>query len=143
MRLTFLRLLPLLLASTTAAQISFIPLTGCDNFRTCGVRGQPSLGNSLTVACFAPPEDLSILLIGPRTPRIPLNPPLACPEPSNCSLDVAPAVVVSQQGNMGFPLAIPNDPALIGACFFFQGAVLDLPRSCLVTSQVISVCVQR
>lgn len=133
----------LALVAAAPAQITPVPLTGCNHVNNVGFSGPPITGTALTMTVHAPPNDFSVLFMGDlMQPGTPLNPPLSCPENTNCSVDVAPAAVFSTQGNLVATLAIPSSPTFVGVCFHVQGGWLDMPRGCIVTGRAIRVCIQ-
>jgi hypothetical protein len=116
--------------------------SGCrgqqSNIPTIGGSPQPRVntpGFAITLAGAAPTRPTFLGLGGQALPPFPIDlGSIGLPGCRlYCSLDLMAPGVTDPSGNRTFPLAIPNDPGLVGARVFAQHFVLDAPGSLQVS----------
>ena len=74
----------------------------------------------------------------------PINPPIACPNCTGCSLDVFPVLgsVTWTWPPRTTTINIPSNPGFIGVQFCAQDICTDTRRACVCLSNAIQVTIQ-
>jgi hypothetical protein len=131
-----LRWLVLALATLPlTAQVTAVPGTGCGS-PTTAVQNPPTLGQTLhignPVPCYV---GTAVVAVGPPATL----PWIGCGGFS-CPIGLQPFGIVAGPAFATIVLPIPNQPALVGACFRAQSGCLF--AACLQPHVAVQICVQ-
>ncbi|MBK8980027.1 MAG: hypothetical protein IPM29_29355 [Planctomycetes bacterium] len=132
------------LSASASAQVMRVPMSGCPGAPFPQPVGTPAIGQGFgVIAAPCPnPTGQQFIVIGTPTRPLLLPVPPACVR--GCTLDVAPLDV--RLGG-AWRVLIPNDPALIGACFRVQAGCVDAlpggPLRCVLLQGALDVCITR
>ena len=134
-----------LFANLLGAQCAPIANTGCPNTAAPTCSAAPRIGQRLTIDCPArscAPAQTSFFAAGtPLRSPITIGAPLTC-QGARCAVGCDPIFLLAP--STGIPVALPNDPALVGVDLCVQCGCLDLNRPpCLTITQATRVTIQR
>lgn len=112
--------------STSAAQITTVPGSGCPTMPAIAVTGTAKIGTG--VSCSCPPSiDRMQVMIGLPASRFVFNKPFMCLD--MCNLDMT---ILELLPLPSLRFTIPNDPSLVGQAAIVQCLQSSLNRPCLL-----------
>ena len=125
-----------LLTASAAAQISFLPNTGCAGAPNTPIGGQPAIGSTLTIGsdqfpCNSP-QTMAYVLLGIGCNQLP---PLQIGCRANPCTLLIPDLIFAKPISVIVTVPIPNNTSLVGFEFCAQGGchTAFAGRNCLFT----------
>jgi hypothetical protein len=131
----------LAITDRAAAQVSRVPNSGCRNSEYPTPVGNPAIGQGFGAICpECRPGHTPFVLVGTAPANLAIRPPAVCTA-TPCVLATRPEILLF--GSSAWRVVIPNDPRLIGLCFYVQCGCADPREHCITLSGALQVCITR
>ena len=127
------------LSFSVAAQCTVVPNTGCPGATAPNCAGSAQVGQTFTVGCVTSGRATGQFIAIGGCPQAPFPFPAGCVAGCTLGFDPLQPAAIVNTGFAALPVAVPNDPTLVGATFCFQ--CIELVMTCLAFAPAVQVTI--